>query len=361
MDADSKIPPDVTVVVSTIRRDDAVRRFVDSVSRRFEGLPVIVADQNAPTEAMERFYASHDAVRELWLPFDCGVSYARNRALERVDTRYALLADDDFVFTEDTDLEAARAVMEAAPELGFLGGSMVDVQVDPDGASRRLLRKWEKHLLPFERTRTLITVPIDFLPLRTREVAGRTVYACDMTSNWGLLRTEVFEAGLRWDEQIKVNGEHEDFFLAMMEETDWEVAYLPELRCEHHQPHLPGYRKLRRRQGGRAVFAAKWGLSHQLDLGLGLRSFDDYRTCAPVPVPQPDVYDPDLPDAIVSPEAAANANRIEALEAELAERTEALAEAERALRAIRESRSWRLTAPARELVRRLSRALSSRG
>ena len=43
-------------------------------------------------------------VQCLRLLFDCGVVYARNECIKAVKTKFALLCDDDFVFTDKTDI-----------------------------------------------------------------------------------------------------------------------------------------------------------------------------------------------------------------------------------------------------------------
>lgn len=339
----------VTVVVATIGRDEAMIRFVGSVRTRYPTLAILVADQNEPTDEMRERYERHGC-EVLWLPYDCGLAFARNRALERVRTPYVLLADDDFVFTGETNVEAALSVMDAAADLGFLGGSLIDARDDHDGP--RLLRKWEKRFVVCDAARTLISLPIDYLPMQERVVAGHRIYECDMTSNWGLLRTRVFE-DVQWDERIKINGEHEDFFLALQARTDWNVAYLPTLRCDHRQPAVPAYRALRRRQGGRTILGEKWSFTHHLELGMGLRSFEHYRQAVSLPVPHPEVYDPPLGDALApppGPDVSELERRIASLEAAAAATAEELRACQEAGRALRESRSWRFTAPLRRVV-----------
>ena len=100
----------ITIVFVTYARDEAARRFVRSVRERYADIPILAADQNGPTEERTRFYRDHD-VRMLWLPPDCGLSFARNRALEQARTPYVLLADDDFIFTDATDLKPPLKIM----------------------------------------------------------------------------------------------------------------------------------------------------------------------------------------------------------------------------------------------------------
>lgn len=279
----------VTLVFVTIGRDKAAIDLVRSVRHLFPNLRILVADQNGPTEEMEQFYTGH-RVRILWLPWDCGLSFARNRAVELVETDYILLADDDFIFTQETRLHDAIQILESLPEIGFLGGSVIDVIQNEHGDTERRFRKWEKHLILLEAASTLISIPIDHLPLQVREVADKKVYLCDMTSNWGIFRRQVFDYH-QWDEAIKINGEHEDFFLGMKVHTNWKVAYFPGLICDHQQVRNPSYRGLRYRLDGRTALGKKWNLSHHLELGVGLRNFANYLAYSEVPLSLSEVYE----------------------------------------------------------------------
>jgi len=264
------------------------RRFVRSVRSRYADIPMIAADQNGPSEERTRFYRDH-GVRMLWLPPDCGLSFARNRAVEQVSTPYVLLADDDFIFPDATKLEAPLDIMEQTRRLGFLGGRLVDIRATRAGEDHRFLRRWEKFLIPLKELSTLVSIPIDYLPLQTLTAANQKIYLCDMPMNWGLLRRAVFNDQLRWDEKIKINGEHEDFFLNLKLNSSWIAGFFPGLICDHQSHQNSTYQPLRNRQQGRQIFAEKWGFTHHLELGVGLRHYSDYRAYESIPVPHPEL------------------------------------------------------------------------
>jgi hypothetical protein len=113
------------------------------------------------------------------------------------------------------------------------------------------------------------------------------VFLCDMPLNWGLLRRAAFSEELRWDERIKINGEHEDFFLNMKFNSSWKAAFFPGLVCDHESSRNSEYQALRSRQAGRQILAQKWGFKHHLEIGTGLRNYDDYLSFEQVPVTHP--------------------------------------------------------------------------
>jgi len=359
----------LSVVFVTFSRDEAAVRFVSSLRKFYPDLPVLVADQNGPTEGMKRFY-HQNKVSVLWLPSDCGLSFARNRAFEQVQTPYVLLADDDFIISQMTNLQSAVEILEQDRRIGFLGGRLIDIRTASDGAKVRYLRRWEKYLFLVEQLKTLISVPIDYLPLQSKRIAGHEIFLCDMTLNWGLMRRAVFSNTIRWDERIKINGEHEDFFLSLKHHSAWKVAFFPDLVCEHEQPHVAAYHKFRRRLAGREILAEKWGLEHHLEIGVGLRSFSQYLAFDRVPIPHEKLNsidgEPGLP---VAPEPISSKNHQEqtelhqkvdpnpeilALRREVVSLRESLSAKTSSEEALRQSWSWKFTSPLRFLANALT-------
>jgi len=378
MNSNRKFGKQLTVVFVTIDRNKSAMRFVSSVRQYFPKISILVADQNGPTDEMVDFYREN-TIRMLWLPNDCGLSFARNRALEQVETPYVVLADDDFIFTDWTNLEKAFDVMVENPKIGFLGGRIIDIRADEHGNEKRFLRRWEKFMIVCQKTGTLLTVPIDYMPVQTMDVSGCKVYLCDMTLNWGVLRTSVFNEKIRWDEQIKINGEHEDFFLNLKQNSSWQVAYYPGLQCDHFQTSAPEYQKLRQRQAGRKTLAQKWKLTHHLEIGVGLRDYNDYLSFRETPIYCAELNmvegEPEL-EAAPTPisklakqpfrlnQLSDNERALEEMEKQrldlkrkvrrlelmVADKDEKLRQSSLALRALQKSWSWMLTAPLRKIA-----------
>lgn len=359
----------ITIVFVTIDRNQAAKRFVRSVRRRYPKIPILAADQNGPTDAMTQFYRDH-GVRALWLPYDCGLSFARNRAIEQIQTRYVMLADDDFIFTDVTDLCSPIEVMELDRRIGFLGGRLIDIRGPRNGPKKRFVRRWEKYLFLDRRLNSLISVPIDYMPLESEKIAGHEVFRCDMTLNWGVMRRAVFSEKIRWDENIKINGEHEEFFLGLKTNSCWKVCYLPELLCDHEQPEVSGYHTLRGRLDGRKRLAEKWGLEHHLELGIGLRNYKDYLNYETVPVkhdllnvvpsePETQLAPPPAPQGSPVPSKADHAlktmslrQHIEKLRMENQELKASARQCVQNLKALESSWSWRITKPFRLIAGR---------
>jgi hypothetical protein len=208
------------------------------------------------------------------MPHDSGVSRCRNALVARAKQKFLLLCDDDFRFGAETDVPAALSIVRADPELGVLGGSLIEEEAGhPD-----CVRHWELSLHLDERNRTLTAVPIyHYLP-EPRYVGVHKYYLCDAVMNFAVLRRAVFDdPAVRWDPRFTCNGEHEDFFLNFKRASPYRVAYFPGLRARHHHDHdgNPVYERLRRRSEGWRLFLEKWGIEQYCELDNGTRTVSE--------------------------------------------------------------------------------------
>lgn len=108
---------DTTVIMKTVNRKDATRRCINSL-RKFVRLPIIVVD-DGKVDMTEEF----KDVTYIKIPFDSGLSEGRNVAVSHVRTRYTLVVDDDFLFTEDIPLTYLKNMLE---NFDIVGGKLSD-------------------------------------------------------------------------------------------------------------------------------------------------------------------------------------------------------------------------------------------
>ena len=66
-------------------------------------------------------YQSRDLFQVIQLPFNSGLSYGLNRALEKVETPYVMRMDDDELLTVKTCLGAQVKFLEMHPEVDLVG------------------------------------------------------------------------------------------------------------------------------------------------------------------------------------------------------------------------------------------------
>lgn len=213
----------VTVLIVTFNRPEHLGRCLVSVAKFYPKMRILVAD-NGSQRANLKGQPRLDYEK---LPFDCGLSKARNHLLAKVRTKFFLLLDDDMILTPFTRIhELLRAAIDE--ELDVVGG----MPVNGHGVQH------------FEGMLDREAGTLHNLPRFTREEDG--LYRCDVVMNFFLGRTGAVRR-VHWDPKLKM-GEHEDFFLRA-QAKGLKVAYLPAVSICHHQNSDEAYLNFRNRAG----------------------------------------------------------------------------------------------------------------
>lgn len=214
---------DLTVVIKTILRPEAVRLVVESFSRVLgEAVPILVVD-DSPVPDLEGFPPQ---VSVIAMPFDIGISAGRNRGVESVRTSRVFLADDDCL------LESGVAEIVRCLELLDVGWDLIG-----SGAHDLHARDGVLHV-----TERLITGDV-------RE--------CCITKNFFLAKTDLLRR-VPWDERMKTCPEHADHFLRLGQ-AGARIGGTRLLRFRNLGWGNEDYRKLRSRNFMN-LFREKWNL-----------------------------------------------------------------------------------------------------
>ena len=226
----------VDFCVTTFKRPRAIERLILSLGEHCPTANVYIGDQN---EALDhRFYselASRSglvAAPEIHhLGFDCGLSVARNHLVTSTPGEYKLILEDDFVFTEKTDVGLLVRLLDGHPSAGVVGGGFAFRE-------RVLQARATLH----RKDGALAQIP-DKKPLLSYRGIRYTV--ADFVSNFALMRQDLF-AHVQWDPALKV-FEHTDFFIRVMD-TPYSVLFTPDAVIDHPpiEPGL-GYDRFRQR------------------------------------------------------------------------------------------------------------------
>jgi len=213
---------DVTIIVSSFLRFDCLRRFLTSARYYHPGLPVIVAEQSgkaAVGNADADFCRRMPGVTWLDLPYDCGLSAARNAAVRAAKTRLVFLADDDEIVSEETRLESLLDVLNSDPEIGLVAGL---IRQGSRGAKGDVAGGWQADL-------ALNDGVLAALPLASQwkqTPAGTWYRRTDRYINVFLAARQLL-LDHPWSEKHKISGEHLDHVLRL-KTAGVKVAYSPE-------------------------------------------------------------------------------------------------------------------------------------
>lgn len=243
----------VDFCITTFKRPDAIKKLLSSIAEIYPMANIYVADQN---EVFDReFYKKlRNDLYDIGLlkrpsiehlPYDCGLSYARNHLVLTTPNKYKLILDDDFEFTNDTDIGKMVRLLDAFPRVGIVGGKVRQLGHDlhfeftPEIVGNTVVhktevQKWKKQdEIKYRRTGCVL--------------------------NFALMRKELFQF-IQWDSALKVT-EHIDFYLRM-KDIPFDIFYTPDVVVEHPPAERnEDYRAMRRRDQFIKLMFKKHGIT----------------------------------------------------------------------------------------------------
>ena len=220
----------IAFLIKTFMREDSLIRLCDSIKTNFSDFRIYIADDSELTQSKLNFYDEMTAQGHqiIFLPFDSGLSAGRNALMRQCEEKNYCLCDDDYLFTADNGVfEAIKKLNKADIITGSLYFNGVRT-----GAEYNLEIK-------------------DNIIIKTA-VPGKGFRRVDMGLNLFVASNRYY-----WDENLKINEEHIDFFLSRKQEGV-KVYYDPDLKVIHDVQTPPKeYRDFRARRNKQYLFD-KW-------------------------------------------------------------------------------------------------------
>jgi hypothetical protein len=219
---------DVTFGITTFERPQLLNNLIQSIYRRYPLAKIVVANNGRSRPEVP------DSVRLLNLPFDCGLSSARNALVDELSTKYLLILEDDFLFTDETEIEPLVDVLDSDAEVGAVGGALRTIH-GRVAAYALDIEVFRDTMFVREATHRLNVTP-----------RGIPYRFCDMIWNFALFRKEMLDDH-RWIDRLKV-GEHCPYYHQVKLAAKWRVAACNATRIYHvPEKRSPDYLKYRRR------------------------------------------------------------------------------------------------------------------
>ena len=106
----------VTVIFKSFERQKMAKRLYENLQKYYPGVRVVIADDSRKPLDLQG-----DSLTIVQLPFNSGLSYGINQALERVDTPYVMRMDDDELLTVRTRLGKQVEFLERYSEIDIVG------------------------------------------------------------------------------------------------------------------------------------------------------------------------------------------------------------------------------------------------
>ena len=105
-----------TIVFKSFERQRMAKRLYKNIQKYYPGIKVIIAD-----DSREPLHLQGKNLQVLNLPFNSGLSYGLNRALEKVTTEYVIRMDEDELLTPFTRFEKQLEFLHVHPEVDLVG------------------------------------------------------------------------------------------------------------------------------------------------------------------------------------------------------------------------------------------------
>lgn len=248
----------IAIGIKTFMREESLFKTLDSIEKYFPyAYRLYIADDSGNAISDEKEYRyqqleirGHVVIR---LPFNSGLSFGRNAIIQRAKEEYVLIMDDDIVLTDSESIEKMKQVLDSADDIGLCAGIIYQENGECFGGHAYSQG---------------IRLEIDGGALFRHGSRGKLAKAngilfnyADQVVNFFLAKREVFKSVI-WDNRIKIEFEHMDFFL-QLKKTNWKATVCLGTRATHsHQLKLdPIY--IRHRQSAPVqYFYAKHGIGN---------------------------------------------------------------------------------------------------
>lgn len=234
--------PKLAICITTFLRDELLIDCIKSITDIYQdNWWILVADQGKPskekTEYFNSFTRDIDKPKVLYfqLPYDCGLSYARNFLVDEaksLNIHYCLISADSIKFTYTmVHLNDTLQLFIGMKSCGIMGLNL----------QNRFA--WEYDMELVEGKYFLLKKPT-----RIQEFpSGSKIVMCDMVKNFFLGKTWAL-SDVRWDNQLKL-CEHEDFFWRF-KQSGWKVCWTDTCDGTYVNSKPEAYNKYRSRMYG---------------------------------------------------------------------------------------------------------------
>ena len=211
---------DVTIIVTTFERPEFAIKCVESIRQFYPNIIIVISDNGKGRPVLRKTLGRKYKCQYLGLPFDCGASRARNEGFKVANTKYVVLCEDDFRFTEETRLESLRDILETDPALGMAGGACLK-----NGNSGIIGSNFT-----FDREKEIFYRD----PVRKpdwKETNGTRYYYCDYIRMFFMTRNipELYF----FDEDFSAGGNHTSGLIEIKIQDKWRIAYVPDVNLIH--------------------------------------------------------------------------------------------------------------------------------
>lgn len=264
-----KFNSEVAIGLNTFLRDDSLKRFIASCKLYYPELKIYVVDQSHGfDEKKKKFYAylrsEGHCIQKI--PYDCGISEARERLRKFVKEPYIMYMQDDFIVCPDTNIYAMLEILKQNKKIGVVCGSVTTRKNKPWTAE--IPEKAHAYFLQ-KIDNKIVYMPVQYLIdiglIKTKHLQSIKYVICDMGLDFSLWRKDAQE-GI-FDSEVHVL-EHSHVYLNLQKIGKYKVAYTWNSCIVHtHSRENDTYVKFRMRKDDMPYLNDYWGVKEFIVLG----------------------------------------------------------------------------------------------
>ena len=230
----------IAIGIKTFYREESLFKALDSIKKYFPlSYKLYIADDGEVSDRKEYRYQTlenegHVIIR---LPFNSGISVGRNEIIKKATEDYILIMDDDIILQDSKSVINMKNALDAKDDIGVCSGMLFlenGNYMTSEGYQKGIQIEIDRGML--------------FRHSSAKKIykAGGSMYVyADQVVNFFLAKRAVFD-DITWDNRIKVEWEHLDFFL-MLKKTKWKVTSCLDAKAVHmNSVHDSNYNYFRR-------------------------------------------------------------------------------------------------------------------
>ena len=217
------------ILIKSFIRFADLRKLLKSIDLHYPGVVIRIADDSPtrrnhgdfPVKHLNSVLRDRDSFRAIIaknknihfyeLPFDSGLSMGRNYLLDRCQSKYFVLMEEDFRVTEKTDLQKLESVLESSGNIVIAGGGTIERGNAWQSGKFRNIGEMKVENGYFVRHKYGANPP-------TELVSDIECIPCRYLQNFFMGNLDLInQYNIRWEERLKMWLEHGYFFYCIPE------------------------------------------------------------------------------------------------------------------------------------------------
>src|SRR6056297_23020 len=211
----------LTALVVSFLRPRYTLDCVRSLKKTYPNIGDIVVGNNGEENEEIKKVVEGVGGRYYKLDFNIGVPASRNKLIDKINTKYVLVGDNDFLYDEEAKVDKMVTFLENNPEFDLIGGRIIENNKIKN--YQGFIDIYDDHL-EYSMVHENEAIDLD-------KASGLRYKEVDLTFNYFVARVDSIK-DVPWDEGIKVAYEHSHWFINL-KKAGKKVAFSPDSIVKH--------------------------------------------------------------------------------------------------------------------------------